>query len=386
MGEALNLAAIFLLGRLVMALTLPVQGLQGYGDLVHFYRLAELGRPFLDYWVEFPPLFPLLSRVLYLAVSGREHAYDYLLYIVFSIAQAGTLFIFSQMVDRLWGTDKARKLGLFYAALLLPLGYGWWYFDPLANLALMAGVWALLQGRPRTAGLALGLGALTKWFPLLALPLAWRFRPRREAFQATAIALALTAGVWAMLYAASPDYTLASLASQPSKGSWETVWALLDGNLGTGNFGPELERLDPALAAVPRGAPAVVSPLITLAIALSLGGWAFLTVRNRSDRAALAFLGLTWSIYSLWSPGWSPQWVLYWIPVLLLAMPGRRGVMLVLDLVLLSLLEWPILLSRGRFDLLWVPVALRTVTIVLVALSTAQITRRRPLAEARGGL
>jgi hypothetical protein len=38
-----------------------------------------------------------------------------------------------------------------------------------------------------------------------------------------------------------------------------------------------------------------------------------------------------------------------------------------LNLVAISLLEWPVLLTRGRFDLLWIPVILRTSVILLLA-------------------
>jgi hypothetical protein len=35
---------------------------------------------------------------------------------------------------------------------------------------------------------------------------------------------------------------------------------------------------------------------------------------------------------------------------------------------LVALLEWPILLSRGRFDLLALPVLLRTIIMILLAI------------------
>ena len=87
----------------------------------------------------------------------------------------------------------------------------------------------------------------------------------------------------------------------------------------------------------------------------------------------VAFIGATWSLFLLWSPGWSPQWILYLLPLVLLAIPFQRAVMISLCLVLISILEWPILLSRGLFDLMWIPVVLRTFIIILVFFEMARI-------------
>jgi hypothetical protein len=45
----------------------------------------------------------------------------------------------------------------------------------------------------------------------------------------------------------------------------------------------------------------------------------------------------------------------------------RRAALFSISLALVALLEWPILLSRGRFDLLALPVLLRTVIMILLA-------------------
>jgi hypothetical protein len=64
---------------------------------------------------------------------------------------------------------------------------------------------------------------------------------------------------------------------------------------------------------------------------------------------------------------------LYLLPLVLLAIPFQRAVMISLSLVLISILEWPILLSRGMFELMWVPVMLRTFIIILVFVEMARI-------------
>jgi hypothetical protein len=254
-----------------------------------------------------------------------------------------------------------------YALLLLGLAYGWWYFDPLAVLAMLSGLLWLLEDKDSRAGLALAAGTLIKLFPVMALVVVWRIRTARRAARITGLTLGLTLIVYGILWLASPQMTLASVRSQASKGSWETVWALLDGNYQTGNFGPEIERLDPEKALIPRGnLPRLPSGLTLIPFAI-LGGWFFLKARITDARGAVSFLGFTWCLFLLWSPGFSPQWVLYLIPLCLLGLPYREGVLLAVVLVLLSLLEWPGLLSRGYSYGLWVTIPARTLVIGLGA-------------------
>jgi hypothetical protein len=169
------------------------------------------------------------------------------------------------------------------------------------------------------------------------------------------------------LWLASPSMTIASLRSQGSKGSWETVWALVDGNYQTGNFGPEIERLDPAKALIPQGNPPRLPSGLTLIPFAILGVWIFFKTHITDARSAVSFLGFTWCLFLLWSPGFSPQWVLYLIPLCLLGLPDREGVLLAVILVLLCLLEWPGLLSRGYSWGLWVTIPVRTLMISLGA-------------------
>jgi hypothetical protein len=380
-----NLAGLFLAGRLMLVIALPIEAMRGYGDYVHFYRLAELGRPFLDYWVEFPPVFPFLINLLYYLSSGQEHVFDYLLLIVFSLAQAGNLVIFGKIATRLMAESVANRLTWFYLVLLSSLSYGWWYFDSLAVFAMLLALYWLMSEKDYRAGLAIAVGMLTKWFPALVLAIAWRFRPIRRAIASSAIALGITLAVFLVLYLLAPEMTLASLASQPAKGSWETVWALLDGNFSTGNLGPEWQRVDPASVAKASGNPPLIPPLLTLAFFATLGLWLFSRVRKKDDRTVIAFLGLTWCIVLLWSPGWSPQWVLFLLPLILLALPLRSGIAFSLNLILVSLLEWPILLSRGRFDLLWIPVLLRTLLLIFLAIEKSRLTSGLPGHVSVGG-
>ncbi len=364
MNKTPSLPLLFLAVRLALFLSLPLEGLAGYGDLGHFYGWAQLaGWPFLDYWMEFPPLFPFLGELLYRLAGGREQAFFYLLAFLFSAAQAGSLALFLRIAKKM---GLAESRAWVYFGLLAGLFYGWTYFDPLAVFALLLGLWWALEGRELRAGLAFGLGALVKWFPLLGLAVLAR-KGNRLQVRPLLAALGVVVLAWLPLLAASPDYTMASLRSQEAKGSWETVWALLDGNPGTGNFGAKEARYDPASALEPQGNPARIPPWLALLPFAALGLWAWLRSDLERPRSLVAFSGLALALFFLWSPGWSPQWVLYLLPIVLLALPGRTGVLFAGLLVLVNLLEWPLLLSRGLFELLPMTVLLRTLLLVLLA-------------------
>lgn len=357
---------VFLLVRLPLLLALPFDELRGYGDFYHFYRLAQLpGLPFVNYWVEFPPLVPFLLEGL-AHLAPRENAFTYLLVIVLTGADVASIVLFQRLTERLSLPDGETR-ALLYAALIAGLAYTWWYFDSLCVFFTLLGLHALFSAHSSAkSGVIIGLGMLTKWFPALVLPTLWRTATPRRAIASTLTALGLAAVVYGGLWLASPEFTRASLQSQSAKGSWETVWALLDGNWGTGNFGDLALRFDAQAATQPMGNPERIPSWIRLLGFGGLGLVLYLRHPISSPKDSLPLLGLTWALFFLWSPGWSPQWVLYLIPLILLSLPLRQGLLMSGALVLVNLLEWPLLLSRGWFHWLALPIGLRSFLLILL--------------------
>ncbi len=358
----------FFVARLVILFSLPWEGLVAYNDLRYYYAFAALpGWPLVHHWAEYPPLIPWLLEGLYRLSGGQEVPFVYALAVLFSAAQAFSLWLVWDLAEDLW-PEEAPSRALTYAALTVGLLYSWGYFDPLIVALTLGGVWLWQRQRPWLAGLSVALGILGKWFPLLVGPAWFKERPR-VALRSLAGGLVLVALVWLGAWTRSPAMTQASLLSQAHKGSWETPWALLDGNLRTGLFGPLTERFDPQAALRAQGNPPRLAPGLTLIPFLLLGLAAWLRFRPRTPAQSLAFIGLTWTIFLLWSPGYSPQWVLYLLPWALLGLPQRRGVLFGIALVGINLLEWPLALSRGLFEALWWIIPLRTALLVLLALA-----------------
>ena len=212
---------------------------------------------------------------------------------------------------------------------------------------------------------------------MLTLVVAWRYKSNNHALKTTIVTIAIALLGWAPFILNNQEMATASISSQVAKGSWETVWALLDGNLGTGTFGPIEEHLDAAQAIRPRGQPAFIPHWIpTLGFGI-IGLWFFLKAAKDGDQQAVRLLALTLCLFLLWSRGWSPQWLAFLIPLLLLSLPFNLAGGFCISLALVSLLEWPILLSRGRFDLLWLPVVIRTMLLFLLAVTFGRIVLSR---------
>lgn len=367
--------------RMIMLLVIPLESVIGFGDLRNFFRLAQIpGWPYFQYWSEYPPIFPFFSRLLFLVSGDRESLFIILLFVLLSLADCLNLFMFSRINEKIWPDINVRvRLGV-YLIFLLVLPYSWWYFESLVVLTMLSGLWFMLEDKPIKTGLMIGFGILIKTFPVLLLPLTLKKLGWKRGMMAAGIALGMVGLIYALLWMASPEFTRASLQSQGVKGSWETVWAILDGNTQTGIIGPLVERLDPAKAAETTRNPALISPLITLALFGGLGLFALIKSRLSQGYQQAAFLLLTLGIFFLWSPGWSVQWVLYLIPFILLVFSLRQGILLSGMLTIANLLEWPIIYQINP-DYVFLTVTLRTILILLTTWMAFQLVS----GESKGG-
>ena len=389
-----TVALLFLALRLGLLAVLPADALFRYGDFQHYYNLAAWSvaghcpagagacLPLLDYWYEFPPIFPYLS-IAVLALVGRGalppfHLYAYGLTLVLLLADLGSLALIYRLGRRLHGEAAGGWLALVYALLPAPLILGWWTFDGLTTFWMLLGLWLLLERRDLGAGAAVGLGALTKLVPVLLLPAAWAARPPKRAVVVTLAGVGVALAGLLPFYVNAPGVVTASLAAQGAKSSYATVWALLDGNVQdaagqpiTGNFGALSQHFDLAWATRLQHAPSRVPGWLTLALFGAVYGLVWLRVRGRaqhgdglSDQQIVALFAFTWAVFVLWSKGWSPQWQQMLVPLILLVEPNRQGLLLALVLAAVSFLEWPILLSRGMAWGYYLTVPLRSLLLV----------------------
>ncbi|MEJ2448776.1 MAG: hypothetical protein P8Y37_12670, partial [Anaerolineales bacterium] len=145
----------------------------------------------------------------------------------------------------------------------------------------------------------------------------------------------------------------------------------------------EINRLNADSVNIQTGNPAQFSPLLTLLVFGSLGLFLLVTTKPIEERWLIDFVGLTLVIFFIWSPGYSPQWILYLLPIMLISLPERESILFTAVLVLINLLEWPVLLSRGMFWALYSLVPLRTGMLILLGWRFYQTARDLPGSEER---
>ncbi|GIV64755.1 MAG: hypothetical protein KatS3mg046_015 [Bellilinea sp.] len=352
----------YFFSRIVLFLALIPTSYYGFGDLPVYYEWTSLpGWPYINYWVEYPPLFPFLSEVVFQLTNGQIFLYDFIICLIIALAGAGTIAIFQKISVDIYNENLGRAKTLIFFGILSILPYTWWYAELITVFFMMSSLWFVLKNRYTYASIGISLGILTKWFPIFLFPAIFRFYPTKRFLKLLVFSTTVVILVFGILFVFSPEMTLASLRAQPNRSSWQTLWALLDNNLTTGTFLNTDDRLFPEIAGIPRGNPPLISPNFTFLIFGGIGVFALLK-RNRFDPLSLiSFLGFTWTLFLLWSPGWSPQWILYLIPLLLLSLPISQAFLISITLVLLTIIEWPFMLTRHLFVSLWLIVPIRMV-------------------------
>jgi hypothetical protein len=269
--------------------------------------------------------------------------------------------------------------------LFAPAFVLWHNHDVISTFFLLLAADEFLRGRSNRSAFWAGVGAMVKYFPVLLLPVVWRFRrDLRQAIIYTAIVGAVCAVVIAPFLIASPTYALASLRAQTSKTSWQTVWALIDGNLGTGIFGAAAQHVDPAVAVALQGNPPRIPSVIPLILFGALYLWLWIQFRFQTpslkSRRFIAFAAVTFVVFFLWSKGWSPQWLIMLIPFVLIALPLGRALLYILTLSFINLAEWPVFLSRGMNQWLYLTVPLRAALFALLLIELVQVMRAADMA------
>ncbi|MBI5651727.1 MAG: hypothetical protein HZC40_14980 [Chloroflexi bacterium] len=376
--------------RLLMLVWFSPESIFTGGFLGHEYyydmaRYSDQGLyPFVHFWFEYPPIFPYLAIAVYkftqleLGAPSFEYFNRVLTFVLlpFDILTLVNLY---RIAHRLYGTRLAVRASWIYALLLLPAYYWWHGPDPILVALTWQSFYWLLAGRNGAAAFALAIAIATKFTPAFLAGTAFRFiATRQQLFLFTAILGAIVILIFGAFFIQSPVFTLASFQVLVSVSSWETIWAVIDGNFSYGNVGLMPRHFDPAMAAVPIYNPSAVPGWLTL---LFFGALFLIVFTRPIDRAnprqMLVFTGIGLMLFLLWSKGWSPQWATLVIPLFLLCYPNWRGLLLSLVLTFVGLLDSLITLSHNNPGVYMLGVIGRTGVFIFVALDLyAELTRR----------
>jgi hypothetical protein len=359
---------LFLLGRILFYFALMPNDLRGLGDFPNYFNVVSLdGLPYFNYWTEYPPIFAFILELINYFAQNNQFIFDFILYLFITISGTISIYIFSQIASKIRNNEsEVLIITTIYFSLLAFLSYSWWYFDLAIVCLILFALWSIIKNEEMKAGIWIGLGILTKWFPLILIPAIFKFKNLKSFLKIFLLSISIVVVVWLLLFVISPEMTNASLISQPSRSSWQTMWALIDGNLNTGAFIPLEFREIPSTASTKYGNSAIVPTWLTLLVFSCIGLIIMKKIRNYSHISQISFAGITWVLFFLWSPGWSPQWILYLIPIILITLPINQGLIITFTLSIISLVEWPVLLGRHFFNALWIIVPLRILIFIIL--------------------
>lgn len=334
------------------------RGLGAMGDRRYHYALTALTArgdwPFIDWWSEFPPVWYGITTTVYQLQGDNADYANWSVWLAFIVLgfDVGNLLLVRRIGTQLYGERTGVIIAWIYAVSLAPMVFIFWNFEPIVAFFLLLGVDALLRRHDTRAGWAIAAGALTKFTPALLFGALVRYRTPRQAARVIAIATAGFVAVYLGLLVlnaaneANPRMVTSSLTAQFNKASYQTVWALIDGNTTTGNFGSVASHYDVDAADTLYGEPAVVPSWLRLVVASMIGLWVLWRTRRLDDRGLVAFVTITLLIFFLQSQGWSPQWLAQIIPLVLLSFPTKNGIYTTVLLSFLAFTEYPLLFLR----------------------------------------
>jgi hypothetical protein len=292
------------------------------------------------------------------------------------------LFLAAPSIVLVWLlSTAARPLGrstATIASLTLALSFGLVYYgaasayvtDPLPVMLSIAAIVAVQRQMYTRAGLAIGLGAVLKLFPILLLPVFVVLLPRRAALRVCAVGAAVVMLVLGPFLALNPAMFASPLNWQSSRPPWESWYAFVDWANGVPhdydqpyfedasaghNYGWVFTGITPKIAALQAPVPAgpsrwenTVSLLATAAALVLLLG-----ARTTDPQASRSVF--RWSLFAMCSfhffaIGWSPQYELYLLPLILLSFDDPitgAGAALLLQTVTFA--DYPLLLPWATF-------------------------------------
>lgn len=360
---------------------LPVieRGVTWLGDFREHYTFARAvtadNLPYRDYWVEFPPVWHALTVGVYWLVKSRGGdftAWASVLYLVMLAFDAGNLWLIWRLGERLHGLETGMNLAWIYAVLASPLIMLGWNFEVMVSFSLLAGLWFCLGGKPLRSAFWIAFGILSKYIPLLILLTIWRFSEWRQALRYTLIVTGLAAAVLIPLLVWGGEMAVTSLTVQFGKPSYQTVWALVDGNYGTGSLPVGAARYQPEVTY--RGNSPLIPAWLRLIPFAALGLWVFRLPMPASAHSQIAFFSLTLIVFMLWAQGWSPQWTVIVLPLLLLNFPSRVGVLAGLVMMGGAFIEYPLLFRTAAETENVISGANRLLFALLIVLRAALLT------------
>ncbi len=349
--NSLGMAVVqFLALRLTLLLLITPWGLFERGsDFGAFEQRARLGDggllPFLDYWLEYPPLFPwlaALARTLAGGEAGGFERFDITLGLMLLVFETGALVFTYLIAERIHGRDTAYRVATFYTLLFFPLHIARRSFEALPLFFAMGGLYLVIRQRRHTAAAMFAFGFMAKVFPAVLMLVLLRSRRLRESWREVSTFTAAALVIALPLLIAGPRFLFASYQNMLARPPWESLWALIGGYYSFG-WVHRVRTVPETATEFAQGVPLPAAATVLLA-ALLLLAYAYLFTRVpilKSSLGMVRFAIVVLAIFAIYLKGWSPQFTFWFIPLILLAYPTPKGFLIATGFSLLAVIENP---------------------------------------------
>ncbi len=290
--------------------------------------LAEGGIPYKDVPSEYPQVPTYLFGLLYLFARGDSETTIYFWHSsIFSLLMLAALFL---TIRLLYTTLPERKWRAWLMLLPASLYFTYNRFDILPAFLCLAAYLAITDKKSLLAGLLLGIGAFTKWYPALLLPpfLTYNYSLRKRldwkllaAFAGTCILIILPT-----LLTAGWDGFLSPYRMHAGRGLEQvSLPALLE---------LAAQRVGWALDEASIGRAFLLLQLLLVPVSLF--------VRVDDGDKLLQWVILITGAFILFSQIFSPQWMLWLLPFLILSIRRTSDLVLILLYNLFAYLAFPV--------------------------------------------
>jgi len=335
--------------------------------------------PYIDFHVGYPPIgfltympFALLSNFDLMTFA----AFMRIVNAFFLIMSVWLIYIIAYKV-------RGRRDAFLSAFIIIfsfsTLSYNRHSNESIALFFALLGIYFLLNKKAFSAGLAVGLGAMTKILPgLLILPAIKRLDRTRERVLLIGGAYIVILFLNLPFIIFNPFMWWGTYSYNGARGPWETMWALMDGWYSHGGgeaLHPYFEAFIPYTQLTTLFKPSPndhayyawnIPWLPTLLFVLGVAS-VLLSYFLINKRDLLEGVALTLFLFTFFSKGYSPGFTIFMLPFIALALEGIKKVtlcaMLETATILQSMVWLPGFYSQS---LLAIAVILRTITFALI--------------------
>ena len=301
-----------------------------YSDIFALYGVEELDTgkvPYKDHAVEYPVIIGGVMEVAARAADLAPKSYrsQWFFTITAGILGASAILLAAVTVKLAGRRPWDAALFAFSPLLLFHIYTNW---DMLAAAFTGFAMLAWARGRPMLCGVLIGLGVATKLYPLALLGTLFLLCLRSRKLNDWSVALFGAALSWAvvnvpiiLLYRQS--WLKFWSLNQVRAADWDSLWFQLDKVLPTHVGADGIAR---SALAVQAGAdsPRLLNELVAVCLVVGLAMVALLVVRARRRPRVPQVLFLVLTVFLLTNKVFSPQYALWYLPVVVLAIPRWR--------------------------------------------------------------